>query len=89
MNIVGKSIDSRIDEFKNTNYVMQYPFDPTVQLPNNEFPNPNKTKITPATDEVAPVVTEPQADTDDDAEEMEMLELEAEALKMKLKLLEL
>ena len=89
MNIVGKSIDSRIDEFKNTNYVMQYPFDPTLQLPNNEFPDPNKTKITPATEEVAPVVTEPQADADDDAEEMEMLELEAEALKMKLKLLEL
>ena len=38
MNIVGKSIKSRIEEFEGTNYVMQYPFDPTRRIPNNELP---------------------------------------------------
>lgn len=38
MNIVGKSIESRIKEFEDTNYVMQYPFDPTRRIPNNELP---------------------------------------------------
>ena len=68
MNIVGKSIESRIDEFKNTNYVMQYPFDPTVQLPNNELPNPQSSKIAPTSEE----------------DDVEIFELEAEALELEL-----
>ena len=82
MNIVGKSIESRIDEFEHTNYVMQYAFDPTLELPNNYLPNPNEKKLT-AKPKSAPVV-EPQTDEDDD--ELEMLELEAEALALELEL---
>ena len=79
MNIVGKSIESRIEEFKNTNYVMQYPFDPTLQLPNNTLPDPNDKKLKSQSIE--------QTDKVSDEEEMELLELEAEALELELKLL--
>lgn len=81
MNIVGKSIESRINEFEETNYVMQYAFNPTLELPNNYLPNPNDKKLT-AKPKSAPVV-KPQTDEDD---ELEMLELEAEALALELEL---
>lgn len=81
MNIVGKSIESRINEFEDTNYVMQYAFNPTLELPNNYLPNPNDKKLI-AKPKSAPVV-EPQTDEDD---ELEMLELEAEALALELEL---
>lgn len=78
MNIVGQSIDSRIEEFSGTNYVMQYPFDPTLQVRNNELPDVGDMK--PVADEpVCPATTNDEAD-----DEMELFEMEAEALEMEL-----
>lgn len=79
MNIVGKSIDSRIEEFKSTNYVMQYPFDPTLQYSNNTLPDPNDKTLT------IKAIKEAQKTSEDD--ELELMELEAEALELELKLL--
>lgn len=79
MNIVGKSIDSRIEEFKSTNYVMQYPFDPTLQYSNNTLPNPNDKTLT------IKAIKKAQKTSEDD--ELELMELEAEALELELKLL--
>ncbi|MCQ2232036.1 MAG: SNF2-related protein [Paludibacteraceae bacterium] len=64
MNIVGKSMEDRLEEFKRTNYVMQYPFDPLKVVDNNELPDENG-KV--------------QKSDDDEIDDIALLELEAEA----------
>ncbi len=44
MNVVGKSLDERVDEFKSTNYILSIPFDPNKELPNNSLPNQDDVK---------------------------------------------
>lgn len=75
MNIVGKSIESRIEEFQKTNYVMQYPFDPTLHLANNELPDP-KSKMQKSAEQIVPAAPVPD---NSNKEDLELLELEAEA----------
>ncbi len=38
MRVTGKSIKERTEEFTQTNYVMEYPFNPTLEIPNNTLP---------------------------------------------------
>ncbi len=45
MNIVGKSIYDRINEFTSTNYVMQYAFTPLANYANNTLPPTEPSKV--------------------------------------------
>lgn len=76
MNIIGKSIDDRIKEFKKTNYVMQYPFNPLLVQPNNEMPEINEKD-------------DEEDDEQDDVDEIELMEMEAEALTLMLKMMKI
>lgn len=68
MNIIGKSLEQRLDEFAATNYIMAVPFNDNVVIPNNTMPTEDQVKkgITPKVDTPAPAsAPKPEPDADE------------------------